>query len=104
MIRHVYERADKAKSLSEVYVATDDKRIEAVVIGFWRQGNHDFQSGEERDGSLHGSIGKFEKQGKTFDVVINIQGDEPYIHPEQIDLAASCFTDLSKYCHACHKA
>jgi 3-deoxy-manno-octulosonate cytidylyltransferase (CMP-KDO synthetase) len=93
MIQHVFERSVKAKSLSEVYIATDDKRIEEVVLNFG--GKVIMTSDQNRNGTdrCMEAMGKLEKQGKSFDVVINIQGDEPYIHPEQIDLAASCFID-----------
>jgi len=93
MIRHVYERAIKAKSLTDVYVATDDKRIEDTVLGFG--GKVIMTSDKARSGTdrCKEAFEILEHQGKPFDVVINIQGDEPYIHPEQIDLTASCFSD-----------
>ncbi len=91
MIHHVYERAMQAKSLSEVYVATDDDRIESTVLGFG--GKVIMTSENNRSGTdrCMETLEILNKQGKNYDVVINIQGDEPYIHPEQIDLAASCF-------------
>jgi 3-deoxy-manno-octulosonate cytidylyltransferase (CMP-KDO synthetase) len=93
MIRHVYERAIKAKSLTEVYLATDDKRIEDAALSFG--GKVIMTSDKNRSGTDRciEAYEKLENQGKSFDVVINIQGDEPYIHPEQIDLAASCFNN-----------
>jgi 3-deoxy-manno-octulosonate cytidylyltransferase (CMP-KDO synthetase) len=93
MIRHVYEQAIKAKSLTEVYVATDDKRIEETVFGFG--GKVIMTSDKARSGTdrCMEAFEILEQQGKSFEVVINIQGDEPYIHPEQIDLTASCFSD-----------
>jgi 3-deoxy-manno-octulosonate cytidylyltransferase (CMP-KDO synthetase) len=93
MIWHVYERAIKAKSLTDVYVATDDKRIEDTVLGFG--GKVIMTSDKARSGTdrCMEAFEILEHQGKWFDVVINIQGDEPYIHPEQIDLTASCFSD-----------
>jgi 3-deoxy-manno-octulosonate cytidylyltransferase (CMP-KDO synthetase) len=91
MIRHVYERAVQSNSLTEVYVATDDLRIGEVVLGFG--GNVIMTSSQARSGTDRcvEALEVLEKQGKLYDVVINVQGDEPYIHPEQIDLAASCF-------------
>jgi 3-deoxy-manno-octulosonate cytidylyltransferase (CMP-KDO synthetase) len=93
MIRHVYERAIKAKSLTDVYVATDDKRIEDTVLGFG--GKVIMTSDQARSGTDRcvEALEILESKSKSYDVVINVQGDEPYIHPEQIDLAASCFTD-----------
>ncbi len=93
MIQRVYEQCMKAGSIDEVVVATDDKRIEKAVAGF--NGNvvttaSTHKSGTERCNEV---VNKYKTQGKSFDVVINIQGDEPYIEPSQIDLVASCFSD-----------
>ena len=88
MIQRVYEQSKKAKLLSEVYVATDDARIEQHVHSFGGKvvmTSETHQSGTDRCFEAINEI-----QGVA-DVVINIQGDEPFIHPEQIDLVASCF-------------
>ena len=95
MIQRVYEQCLKAGSVDEVAVATDDERIEKAVTGF--DGNvvmtaATHKSGTERCNEV---MNKYLTEGKTFDVVINIQGDEPYIEPSQIDLVASCFEDDS---------
>lgn len=47
-------------------------------------------SGTERCAEVVEALGE---QGTSFDVVINIQGDEPFIHPEQIRQLTDCFTD-----------
>lgn len=90
MIQRVYEQASKAKSLSKVMVATDDKRIFDHVLSFG--GNvimtsDSHQSGTDRCNEV------LEKLDKKVDAVINIQGDEPFINPEQIDLLANCFSN-----------
>ena len=92
MILRVVEQAIQANSLTEVYVATDDKRIEDAVLGFG--GKVIMTSENNRSGTdrCMEAVDKLEKQGKIFDVIINIQGDEPYIQPEQIDLVASSFS------------
>lgn len=83
MIQHVYERA--AKALDVVCVATDDDRIYQAVTAFGGKvvmtaENH--PSGTDRCAE---AIGKVEQEyGIQAAVVINIQGDEPYIDPEQI--------------------
>lgn len=93
MIQRVVEQAQKASLLAEVVVATDDERIEAHVKGFGGKvvmTSPDHQSGTDR------CFEALEKLGKSnWDVVINIQGDEPYILPSQIDLVCSCFTSPS---------
>ena len=85
MIQRVYEQCMKAELLTKVVVATDDKRIYDHVLDFG--GNtmmtHDqHQSGTERCGEV---IEKMEDKDEFFDVVVNIQGDEPYISPKHID-------------------
>jgi 3-deoxy-manno-octulosonate cytidylyltransferase (CMP-KDO synthetase) len=90
MIQRVYEQSKKSKLLSDVVVATDDDRIAEHVKSF--SGNvimtsYAHQSGTDR---CFEAISKF---NPAADIVINIQGDEPFIHPEQIDLIASCFED-----------
>jgi 3-deoxy-manno-octulosonate cytidylyltransferase (CMP-KDO synthetase) len=87
MIQRVYHQAKHASSLSEVVVATDDERIYEHVKSFagnvmMTQSSH--QSGTDRCAEVVKSI-------TGFDVAINIQGDEPFIDPQQIDLLVSCF-------------
>ncbi|HOV10987.1 MAG TPA: 3-deoxy-manno-octulosonate cytidylyltransferase [Bacteroidales bacterium] len=93
MIRRVYEQAAKSSDLTDVYVATDDQRIFDHVLGFGGQAmmtSDTHRTGTER---CHEVVRKLETENKFFDVAINIQGDEPYIQPDQIDLLASCFTN-----------
>ncbi len=90
MIQRVYEQAKKCKLLNEVIVATDDKRIEAAVKKF--KGKVVMTSDKHESGTdrCHEALKKY---GGKFDAVINIQGDEPFIHPEQISKVANCFKD-----------
>jgi 3-deoxy-manno-octulosonate cytidylyltransferase (CMP-KDO synthetase) len=92
MIQRVYEQA--SKSVDIVFVATDDKRIYDEVLKFGGQAlmtSPQHQSGTDRCAEAVDKI--TERTGKKIDIVINIQGDEPFIKPEQIDLLKSCFTD-----------
>jgi len=87
MIQRVYEQTKKCAQLSEVIVATDDDRIFEHVLGFGRKAemtssNH--QSGTDR-------CAEVAEKYPEYDVIINIQGDEPYIDPEQISKLISCF-------------
>lgn len=89
MIQRVYEQASKSKSLDLVVVATDDQRIADEVLRFGGQFSFTdpkHLSGTDRCAEVITNI-----QG--FNSVINIQGDEPFIDPSQIDLLASCFKD-----------
>jgi 3-deoxy-manno-octulosonate cytidylyltransferase (CMP-KDO synthetase) len=93
MIQHVYEQAKKAEQLSDVIVATDDTRIEKAVHDFGGKvmmTNPSHTSGTERCAEIQKIL---KESGNFFDVFINIQGDEPFIHPIQIDLVTSCFED-----------
>ena len=87
MIQRVYNQVKHAASLSEVVVATDDQRIFDHVQSF--AGNvlltsKEHQSGTDRCAEIINKVSGFE-------VAINIQGDEPFIDPQQIDLLVSCF-------------
>ena len=90
MIQRVYEQAKKADKLAEVVVATDDERIFNAVVGFGGKAvmtstNH--KSGTDRCCEV------VDKIGADFDAVINIQGDEPYINPLQINQIAELISD-----------
>jgi 3-deoxy-manno-octulosonate cytidylyltransferase (CMP-KDO synthetase) len=87
MIQRVYEQAKKCIHLSEVIVATDDRRIFDHVTAFGGTAlmtSADHQSGTDR-------CAEVASQHPQYDVIINIQGDEPYIDPEQISKLAACF-------------
>ena len=87
MIRRVYEQSQKASLLNHVVVATDDERIVKEVESFGGNviltSTH-HQSGTDRCAEVAEKI-------KGYDVIINIQGDEPLINPSQINLLAQCF-------------
>lgn len=89
MIQCVYEQAVKCKELSEVIVATDDKRIEEAVKKF--KGNVVMTSDKHESGTDR-CYEALTKYGGDFEAVINIQGDEPFTRPEQIAKVASCFS------------
>ncbi len=94
LIRCVYEQSSMV--LSEVYVATDDRRIIDAVNSFGGKAvmtSTTHRSGTDRCAEAAVSIEKI--TGKPVDVIINIQGDEPFIQPEHISLLASCFDDPS---------
>jgi 3-deoxy-manno-octulosonate cytidylyltransferase (CMP-KDO synthetase) len=95
VIQRVYEQA--ASVLSEVYVATDDERILSAVEAFGGRAvmtRTDHKSGTDR---IEEAVEKIEKQGMDKegqgDVIINIQGDEPFVQPSQIKTLMSLFDD-----------
>ena len=89
MIQRVYEQCKKATSLSDVIVATDDERIFNHVLGFGGKvimTSTTHPSGTDRCNEVIQSL------TEKYDIAINIQGDEPYINPEQIDQVAALFS------------
>lgn len=86
MIQRVYEQVKKA--LDEVWVATDDARIFETVESFG--GKAVMTSAEHRSGTDRIQEA-YSKIGGGFDVIINVQGDEPFIQPEQIEALKHCF-------------
>jgi 3-deoxy-manno-octulosonate cytidylyltransferase (CMP-KDO synthetase) len=90
MIERVYRQA--SKELDEVVVATDDSRIEEAVKAFGGKvvmTSTAHRSGTDRCREAYHSV------GSSADVVINIQGDEPFIDPAQIAELKRCFDDAA---------
>lgn len=90
MIERVYEQVKN--TVDAVYVATDDERIKTAVTAFggkvvMTSPNH--KSGTDR------CYEAYLKTGSDCDIIINIQGDEPFIHPSQIDTLKTCFDDVN---------
>jgi len=92
MIQRVYEQAKKSNELSKVVVATDDERIFDAVVEF---GGEVVMTSEHHGSGTERCSEVLESLSDNFDVVVNIQGDEPYIQEQQIDLLISCFEDQS---------
>ncbi|MBN8702028.1 MAG: 3-deoxy-manno-octulosonate cytidylyltransferase [Bacteroidetes bacterium] len=89
MIQRVYEQCLKSNLLSTVYVATDDIRIAEHITQF---GGNVVMTSEQHTCGTERCFETLTQLGeKEYDVVINIQGDEPFINPEQIDMLCSCF-------------
>ena len=82
LVQHVYERASLAACIDDVVVATDDERVVAAVESFGGKAvmtSADHRSGTDRVAEAARKL--------DADVVVNVQGDEPEIEPEAIDLA-----------------
>lgn len=90
VIQRVYEQV--VKLLDDAVVATDDERIEAAVKAFG--GKVVMTSTSHRSGTdrCYEALTKVDGE---FDVVINIQGDEPFIQPSQIRTVMDCFEESS---------
>lgn len=94
MIRRVYEQASRCTDLSRVVVATDHTGILGHVHSFGGEAvmtASTHKTGTERCAETLEIIQQGEED--DFDVVVNIQGDEPFIFPQQISEVVSCFSD-----------
>ena len=88
VILHVYEKV--AAVLEEAYVATDDERIFNAVEAFGGKAvmtRTDHKSGTDR---IEEAI---EKIGGDWDVIVNVQGDEPFVAKSQLETICHCFDD-----------
>ena len=86
MIQRVYERASQV--LDTVVVATDDQRIYDAVVQF---GGRVVMTSENHKTGTDRCYEALTKLPETYDVVINIQGDEPFIAIDQIEALKNCF-------------
>lgn len=82
MIQRVYEQSMKADLLSDVVVATDDQRIYDAVVAF---GGKVMMTSSEHNSGTDRCCEVVKNIGCNYDAVVNIQGDEPFINPEQIN-------------------
>ena len=88
IIQRVCEQA--RTMFDRVIVATDDARIADCVAGFGGEAvmtRPDHRSGTDR------CFEAYEKAGRPCDVVVNVQGDEPFIAPQQLEAVCRCFDD-----------
>jgi 3-deoxy-manno-octulosonate cytidylyltransferase (CMP-KDO synthetase) len=93
VIQRVYEQV--TKQITDAYVATDDQRIYDHVASWGGKvvmTRTDHKSGTDR---IEEAMEKIEMTDGTYDVVINVQGDEPFIQPEQIEEICRCFDDAN---------
>lgn len=84
MVRHVYERTKRAKTIDEVVVATDDQRVMDAVAAFGGRAimtSPTCPSGTDR-------LAEASRQIEA-DIYVNVQGDEPMIDPATIDIAVN---------------
>ncbi|MDE1326590.1 3-deoxy-manno-octulosonate cytidylyltransferase [Vibrio aestuarianus] len=86
MIQHVWERCCQAISRNKVYVATDDTRIQEVVQGFGGQivmTSSECLTGTDRVAEANLQL--------DCDFIVNVQGDEPLINPNDINIVIEAF-------------
>ena len=88
VIQHVYQRAVHSRLADDVVVATDDEAIYDKVLSFGGKAvmtSSDHSSGTDRIAEVAGSV--------NYDIIVNVQGDEPLIQPEMIDDVISVLDD-----------
>ncbi len=90
IIERVYRRV--AEAVEDVVVATDDERIVAAVEAF---GGRVVMTSTEHQSGTDRCYEALQKVGGDYDIVINVQGDEPFIHPTQIASLIDCFDNPS---------
>ena len=96
MLLRVWEQCTKSIELDEIVIATDDQRIYDHVIDFGGKvlmTRPDHQSGTDRCGEV---LQKYKDKGIELDIVVNIQGDEPLLNPNQIDALVRFLKSESK--------
>lgn len=91
VIRWVWERVSQTEGITDTVVATDDSRIADAVETFggkvmMTSATH--RSGTDRCGEV---VERLMQGGKAYDVVVNVQGDEPFVRPAQLQQLLSAF-------------
>jgi len=89
LLQHTWEAVREAESLGRLIIATDDEEIEAVAKSFGAEVvmTGDCSNGTERVAEA------IENLNLSADIIVNIQGDEPEIDPQQIDLCVQSLSD-----------
>ena len=90
MIQRVVEQCQKCEKLNRIIVATDDERISFHVKSF---GGEVMMTSKNHNNGTSRCNEVFNNIEDIFDVVVNIQGDEPFIDPEEISEVISLFED-----------
>ena len=94
VIQRVYEQV--AGVLDAAVVATDDERIRDAVLAFGgrvEMTSPDHKSGTDRCREAYDNL--CAREGVSYDVAVNVQGDEPFIQPSQLEAIKRCFDDPS---------
>lgn len=95
IISRVYHRVCRCSVIDDVIVATDDDDICDHVESFAEEGavmltSDEHRSGTDRCGEVLQRLGN---QGYSCDIVLNVQGDEPFVEPSQLKTLVACFDD-----------
>lgn len=93
IISRVYRNVRRTEGVEDVVVATDDESICDHVESFAEEGavmmtSDEHRSGTDRCGEV---VRRLERQGYSYDVILNVQGDEPFVEPAQLQTLIACF-------------
>ncbi len=88
VVQRVYEQV--TKTIARTIVATDDQRIFEHVTGF---GGNVVMTSPHHSSGTDRCWQAYQLWGGNEDVIINVQGDEPFVHPQQIEAIMRCFDD-----------
>ena len=86
VIQRVYEQVKDC--FDALYVATDDDRIKDAVLAF---GGNVVMTSESCNNGTERCLDAYKRLALDCDVIVNIQGDEPFIQPKQVESLISCF-------------
>lgn len=97
IIDYAYAAARSTEGIGRAVVATDDERIFAHVEEVFGKGSVMMTSTEHRSGTDRCGevVRRLAAEGESYDVVVNLQGDEPFVESAQLQLLIGCFADAS---------
>jgi 3-deoxy-manno-octulosonate cytidylyltransferase (CMP-KDO synthetase) len=90
MIVRVYAQVKRSSFITDIYVATDDMRIKEAVE---KMGGNCVMTSKKHESGTDRIAEAVQKIGGNYDVILNVQGDEPFINPQQVDQLARLFED-----------
>jgi 3-deoxy-manno-octulosonate cytidylyltransferase (CMP-KDO synthetase) len=91
MVEHVWQRVKLNKKIADIYIATCDKEIEEKALSFGAKVIMTSSTHTRCTDRIAEACQKLDKEGVAFDVILNIQGDEPMLNPDTLDLLAKPF-------------
>lgn len=93
IISRVYHRVCRTEGIEDVLIATDDESICDHAETFAEEGAVMITSDQHRSGTdrCGEAVQRLDRQGYRYDVILNVQGDEPFVEPEQLQTLIDCF-------------
>ena len=92
MLQRVYHQTQKAKNIQSIIIATDDNRIQEHASSF---GAEVMMTSDRHPSGTDRIAEVISKLNESYDIVVNVQGDEPFINPSQIDALVDLFSNVN---------